>query len=87
MGPGFPRQGRARRADEDSSAQPRTAGVGVGLLLAAWCLPGRREDMSVSGGVSQALLPVRNEVPSRLCLGVGGQGQGPWLCPTSASAQ
>ena len=39
------------------------------------------------GGVSQTLLPLRNEVPSSLCLVVGGQGQGPCLCLPSVSAQ
>ena len=42
--------------------------------------------MSVCGGVSQTLLPLRNEVPSSLCL-VGGQGQGPCLCLLSVSTQ
>ena len=42
--------------------------------------------MSVCGGVSQTLLPLRNEVPSSLCL-VGGQGQGPCLCLPSVSTQ
>lgn len=52
--------------------------MGGGVLLAAWCLPGTRKDISVRGGVSQTLLPAGNEVHSRLCLGVGGQRQGPW---------
>lgn len=43
-------QGEARRADEDSSPQLLTAGASGGrarLLLATWCLPGRRKDMRV----------------------------------------
>lgn len=44
------------------------AGEGAGLLLAAWCLLGRREDIYVLGGVSggragQTLLSLRNEAP------------------------
>lgn len=76
VGPGIPRQGQgeARRAGEDSSAQFLAAGErgeGAGLLLAARCLCGRREDMCAHGGVSEhraclTLLPLRNEATGRL---------------------
>lgn len=78
--------GRVRTAQPSSSLLGRLGGGGgAGLLMGAWCLPGRRGDLCehrrVSGGrAGQTLPPLRIEACSRLLLVGSGQGQRLWLC-------